>query len=164
MSSTVFSETASNLFRRFRRRCLRYIGGRANPCRIMTTGAKRAKSPFVLLPLTSGSDSIIMTSVPPLKPSQRRPPKLDLRAFQSPPAASSSRRNYPQALIDSHIHLWTKEQLENSQMVWPTQQGGVKQLSGAHEMESYQKITEQGIKGFANGQSSYEGVVFVQAE
>jgi len=105
-----------------------------------------------------------MTSVPPLKQSQRRPPKLDLRAFQSPPAASSSRRNYPQALIDSHIHLWTSQQLENGQMVWPTQEVGVKQLSGAHEMESYQKITEQGIKGFANGQSSYGGVVFVQAE
>ncbi|GAA5887035.1 hypothetical protein JCM16303_007112 [Sporobolomyces ruberrimus] len=105
-----------------------------------------------------------MTSVPPLKPGPRRPPKLDLRAFQSAPTSTSTRRLYPRSIIDSHIHLWTAKQLENGEMVWPTKVGGLEQLSGPHEMKDYDRITRNGISKVAEGKSSFGGVVFVQAE
>ncbi|GAA5952463.1 hypothetical protein JCM3765_001978 [Sporobolomyces pararoseus] len=109
-----------------------------------------------------------MTAVPPSKPGARRPPKLDLRAFQSNPTSSSdsasARRLFPRSLVDSHIHLWTREQLQNGSIEWPSKEGGVEQLSGPHEMEHYQRITTDGIKKFAGDQSRFGGVVYVQAE
>ncbi|GAA5983585.1 hypothetical protein JCM5350_004875 [Sporobolomyces pararoseus] len=109
-----------------------------------------------------------MTAVPPSKPGARRPPKLDLKAFQSNPTSSSNsasaRRLFPRSLIDSHIHLWTKEQLQNGSIEWPSKEGGVEQLSGPHQIEHYQRITTEGIQSFAAGQSSFSGVVYVQAE
>ncbi|GAA5901135.1 uncharacterized protein JCM6883_004765 [Sporobolomyces salmoneus] len=129
------------------------------------TGTKVVKGDFVEPPVLASVCRSDMTDVPPTKPGARRPPKLDLRAFQSAAApTSSSRRLCPRSLIDSHIHLWTKQQLDNGQMVWPTQEGGLEQLRGAHEMTNYQSITSEGIKQFAKGQSQFDGVVFVQAE
>ncbi|GAA5939035.1 amidohydrolase family protein [Sporobolomyces koalae] len=104
-----------------------------------------------------------MSTVPPPKPGVRKPPRLDLRAFQSP-TSTPTRRWYPTTLIDSHIHLWTREQQENGQIIWPTREGQSNQLTGPHEMGHYAQITQVGIDKFANSKSKFDGVVFVQAD
>lgn len=114
--------------------------------------------------LPSGLTLHGMTEVPAMKGGPRRPPKLDLRAFQSPTSTQANRRLHPRSLLDSHIHLWTRQQLGNGQMAWPTKPGGVEQLRGAHEMRDYDRITRNGIQRFAGAQARFSGVVFVQAE
>ncbi|CEQ39690.1 SPOSA6832_01243 [Sporobolomyces salmonicolor] len=95
-------------------------------------------------------------------PPKRPPPKLDFRALQAPPAAT--RRTTPRQLIDSHIHLYTSEQLESGKVVWPMKDGGPAQLSGAHELADYGRVSKEGIKRVAGGTIEFAGVVFVQAE
>ncbi|GAA5972912.1 hypothetical protein JCM21900_002866 [Sporobolomyces salmonicolor] len=95
-------------------------------------------------------------------PPKRPPPKLDFRALQAPPAAT--RRTTPRQLIDSHIHLYTSEQLESGKVVWPKKDGGSAQLSGAHELADYGRVSKEGIERVAGGTIEFAGVVFVQAE
>ncbi|BGP08256.1 hypothetical protein JCM10049v2_004103 [Rhodotorula toruloides] len=102
-------------------------------------------------------------SVPAMRPGKRAPPKLDLRAFQAPPS-SATRRTYPTGLIDAHVHLWTAEQLEKGHMVWPSADGGEKQLSGPHELGTYAELVSRGIKTVAGGKTAHKGIIFVQAE
>ncbi|GAA5901145.1 hypothetical protein JCM6882_006129 [Rhodosporidiobolus microsporus] len=94
---------------------------------------------------------------------KRAPPKLDLRAFQAPPAAAQTRREYPQAIVDTHIHLWTKKQLEEGGVKWPVN-GGPVQLSGPHELDNYGAVVREGVKKVGGGKNKWEGVVYVQAE
>ncbi|BGP16246.1 hypothetical protein JCM10213_007687 [Rhodosporidiobolus nylandii] len=100
--------------------------------------------------------------VPPLRPGARRPPKLDLRAFQSAPSLPA-RRLYPSSILDTHIHLWTAEQLESGGVKWPKESGPA-QLSGPHELEDFGKVVEEGLKLVAGGKAGWEGVVYVQTE
>lgn len=93
---------------------------------------------------------------------KRAPPKLDLRAFQAPP--TPSRRNHPDGLVDTHIHLWTQEQLATGRIKWPVREGGLPQLSGPHELDAYGAVVEGGMQLVGGGKSEYRGVVFVQAE
>ncbi|GAA6006756.1 hypothetical protein JCM10207_009084 [Rhodosporidiobolus poonsookiae] len=91
----------------------------------------------------------------------RRPPKLDLRAFQSAPAPT--RRTVPLALLDTHLHLWTAAQLDSGLVKWPAESGPA-QLSGPHTLEDYHQITTDGLKSVGGGKPHFTGVVYVQAE
>ncbi|GAA5858060.1 hypothetical protein JCM1840_001023 [Sporobolomyces johnsonii] len=95
-------------------------------------------------------------------PPRRPPPKLDFRALQAPPAVT--RRTTPRQLIDSHIHLYTSEQLETGKVAWPKKDGAFAQLSGAHELPHYGRVIAEGIERVAGGKMEFAGVVFVQAE
>lgn len=103
-----------------------------------------------------------------MRAGKRAPPKLDLRAFQSPAPQHSglTRRAYPLGLIDAHIHLWTGKQLEDGDMQWQRGSGddNLKQLSGPHELEAYARITKDAMPLFAEGKSRHTGVIYVQAE
>jgi hypothetical protein len=110
--------------------------------------------------------------IPAMRAGKRAPPKLDLRAFQSPaPHATSNngqtRRAYPLGLIDAHIHLWTSKQLEDGDMQWQRECGDgddLKQLSGPHDLEAYARITKDAMPLFTEGKSQHTGVIYVQAE
>ncbi|BGP55526.1 hypothetical protein JCM8202v2_003131 [Rhodotorula sphaerocarpa] len=102
--------------------------------------------------------------VPAMRAGKRAPPKLDLSAFAAPPSSSSgpeTRRTYPNGILDAHVHLWTREQLESGEMDW---QAGLRQLSGPHEMEDYRRVVEGGIKLVGGGESKHAGFVYVQAQ
>lgn len=110
-----------------------------------------------------------------MRAGKRAPPKLDLRAFQSPAPQQAhsnnalARRAYPLGLIDAHIHLWTSKQLEDGDMQWQRECGDddddlKKQLSGPHELEAYARITKEAMSLFAEGKSQHTGVIYVQAE
>ncbi|GJN90504.1 hypothetical protein Rhopal_003515-T1 [Rhodotorula paludigena] len=98
-----------------------------------------------------------------MQPGKRAPPKLDLRAFQSPPTAPA-RRTFPRSVLDTHIHLWNVEQLKSGNMRWPNRAGGLPQLAGPHELDAYGEVVAGGIQLVAGGKSQFAGVVFVQAE
>lgn len=115
-----------------------------------------------------------------MRSGKRAPPKLDLRAFQAAASSSSPleaggagrstaprRRAHPRGLLDAHIHLWTKRQLDEGDMQW--QRGGgaddmMKQLSGPHELETYAQLTQEGVGLVGEGKSRHAGVIYVQAE
>ncbi|GAA5864565.1 hypothetical protein JCM8547_005582 [Rhodosporidiobolus lusitaniae] len=98
------------------------------------------------------------------RPGKRAPPKLDLRAFQAPPAAAALQRNYPSSVLDTHLHLWTAEQLEGGRFKWPREEGKPAQLSGPHELLDYGRVTAEGLKSVGGGKTKWEGAVYVQAE
>ncbi|GAA5820372.1 hypothetical protein JCM11251_005600 [Rhodosporidiobolus azoricus] len=98
-----------------------------------------------------------------MPPPPRRPPKLDLRAFQAPPPRAQNKREYPLAIIDTHIHLWTAEQLEEGKIKWPVESDR-EQLSGPHELRDYDSVVQEGMRKVGGGKSEWGGVVFVQAE
>lgn len=106
-----------------------------------------------------------------MRAGKRAPPKLDLRAFQSPAPQQANgnkvptRRAYPLGLIDAHIHLWTSKQLEDGDMQWQREcDDDLKQLGGPHELEAYAQITKDAMPLFAGGKSQHAGVIYVQAE
>ena len=103
-----------------------------------------------------------MPAAPPTHPGKRAPPKRDLRAFQHAP--TPARRAFPRAVLDTHIHLWTPDQLATGSVKWPTQEGGLPQLAGPHELSAYGAVVEGGIQLVGGGKSEFKGVVFVQAE
>lgn len=105
-----------------------------------------------------------------MRAGKRAPPKLDLRAFQSPAPQQANgnkvptRRAYPLGLIDAHIHLWTSKQLEDGDMQWQREcDDDLKQLGGPHELEAYAQITKDAMPLFAGGKSQHAGVIYVQA-
>lgn len=100
---------------------------------------------------------------PGMQPGKRAPPKLDLRAFQSPPTAPA-RRTFPRSVLDTHIHLWNVEQLKSGNTRWPNRAGGLPQLAGPHELDAYGEVVAGGIQLVAGGKSQFAGLVFVQAE
>ncbi|GAA5884723.1 hypothetical protein JCM3774_005903 [Rhodotorula dairenensis] len=115
--------------------------------------------------------------IPAMRAGKRAPPKLDLRAFQGPAAPASSaplasdaatalprRRAYPRRLIDAHIHLWTKQQLDDGDMQWQRGSGGLDQLKGPHELEAYAEVTDEAMALVGDGKSRHAGVIYVQAE
>ncbi|GAA5931913.1 hypothetical protein JCM3775_000076 [Rhodotorula graminis] len=104
-----------------------------------------------------------MPAAPPAQSDKRAPPKLDLRAFQSS-TPTTPRRNFPRHLVDTHMHLWTHEQLATGSVKWPTNEGGLPQLVGPHELAAYGAVVNGGIKLVGGGKSEFRGVVFVQAE
>ncbi|GAA5840204.1 hypothetical protein JCM9279_002309 [Rhodotorula babjevae] len=103
-----------------------------------------------------------MPAAPPSHPGKRAPPKLDLRAFQGAP--TPARRHFPRHVLDTHIHLWTPDQLASGSVKWPVQEGGLPQLAGPHELEAYGAVVVGGIQLVGGGKSEFKGVVFVQAE
>ncbi|GAA6051717.1 hypothetical protein JCM3770_002698 [Rhodotorula araucariae] len=101
---------------------------------------------------------------PRMHPGKRAPPKLDLRALLSAPTPTTTRRAFPRGIVDAHIHLWTAVQLDLGTVSWPTQEGGLPQLSGPHELAAYGEVVNSGIRLVAGGKSELKGIVFVQAE
>ncbi|KPV74726.1 uncharacterized protein RHOBADRAFT_44246 [Rhodotorula graminis WP1] len=100
-----------------------------------------------------------MPAAPPAQSGKRAPPKLDLRAFQSS-TPTTPRRNFPRHLVDTHMHLWTHEQLATGSVKWPTNEGGLPQLVGPHELAAYGAVVNGGIKLVGGGKSEFRGVVF----
>ena len=80
---------------------------------------------------------------------KRLPPKLPLSAFTAAPPPP--RRLVPTGLLDSHVHLYTKAQLDSGNSTWPLARQNV--LNQPHTLEFYGQVT-----------AATEGFIFVQAE
>ncbi|ORY81740.1 hypothetical protein BCR35DRAFT_303869 [Leucosporidium creatinivorum] len=104
-----------------------------------------------------------MSAPPPLsapKSKKRPPPKLPPSAFALP--TLPPKRLHPHSIIDTHIHLWTNDQLESGNVAWPTK-SQFQQLRDEHTLQQYQQVVQGGVERVGPN-LAFEGAVFVQAE
>jgi len=80
---------------------------------------------------------------------KRLPPKLPLSAFTAAPPPP--RRVVPAGLLDAHVHLYTKEQMDSGSLTWPLATTTV--MNQPHTLDFYGQVT-----------AATEGFVFVQVE
>lgn len=104
-----------------------------------------------------------MSAPPPLsapKGKKRPPPKLPPSAFALP--TLPPKRLDPARIIDSHIHLWTNDQLDSGNVPWPREHE-YQQLRQEHTLQHYSQVVEGGVKRLGKS-TKFEGAVFVQGE
>ncbi|SCZ88365.1 BZ3500_MvSof-1268-A1-R1_Chr2-1g04363 [Microbotryum saponariae] len=107
--------------------------------------------------MSSGSTPSSSTS----RGTPRRPPKLPSSAFA--PAPVVARRAYPQRILDTHVHLWTTEQLDQGNITWPPTCSNALN-DGAHSLEGeYAPAVLKGVKMVGRHVEAV-GCVYVQAE
>ena len=92
--------------------------------------------------------------------SKRPHPKLPASAFVT--AALPPRRTSPRTILDSHIHLFTEEQIASGNIAWPAQKGAHEALSQPHSLAFYSELTRHASS--SSLLPPLEGFVFVQAE
>ncbi|KAL8286257.1 hypothetical protein RQP46_004745 [Phenoliferia psychrophenolica] len=94
--------------------------------------------------------------------SKRPHPTLPKLAF-APPTALPARRTMPRSIIDTHIHLFTSDQISANHITWPAEKAAHDPLHQPHELAFYQSVTERAASSGLLV-SPLEGFVFVQAE
>lgn len=104
-------------------------------------------------------------AAPPASLKQKRPPpKLPASAFNIPTLLPRKRLS-PAGLIDTHIHLWTREQLDSNHVIWPLHESTNSVLAREHTLEQYGDVVGGGVGLVGEGgKVKFEGAVFVQGE
>ena len=101
---------------------------------------------------------------------KRAPPKLDLASILATPPAQTRHeqqqsshvaRVEPNEIIDTHIHLFTRRQLDQQHVKWPLESQHA-QLRQPHTLEDYSTLVREAQR--SKNTSHFLGAVFVQGE
>lgn len=91
-------------------------------------------------------------------PKPKSKPTLTLPSSAFLPLPSTPKRDYPLKIIDSHVHLWTSQQLDEKMILWPKRE----KLDFPHDLKFYSAVSGRGRELLGGGKGELEGFIFVQ--